>query len=493
MKVYLIGAGPGDPELITMKAKRIIEECDAVVYDDLIPGEILGLAPKDARKIYVGKRAGKDYLKQPEINDLILGLAREGLNVARVKGGDPCIFGRGGEEALFLHEHGVPFEIVPGITSAIAGPISAGIPPTHRGLAASVTFVTAHEDPAKESGFLDWSLLAKEPGTIVFLMGAGRIGAIASKLMEGGMASNTPCAVVQDATMPSQRQVVSTLLSVGVEAEKERMASPCIIVVGKVVSLSDKLTPRNDLPLSGMSVLITRPGHMAYGTSALFAKKGARAIVYPLIEISELPFEIPDLKTYDMLIFTSQNAVSLFFAKLAASGKDARALAGLEVFCIGPKTRDTLRLFGVAADGMASEFRAEGIVEMLKDRDLKGKRVCLPRAKGARPVLVEALKGQGAKVVEILVYDTIIPAQASAESFAAALDGVDTAVFTSPSGVRHALALLGGDPAKLEAKRLVAIGPITEQALARNGLKAAVTASEYTDEGIIEALTGETP
>lgn len=493
MKVYLIGAGPGDPELITLKAKRIIEDCDALVYDDLIPEAILELAPKDARKIYVGKRAGKEYMKQPEINGLILKLAQEGLSVARVKGGDPCIFGRGGEEALFLREHGIPVEIIPGITSAIAGPISAGIPPTHRGLAASVTFVTAHEDPTKESGFLDWTHLAKDPGTIVLLMGAGRIGAIASRLMGEGMGADTPCAVVQEATTPAQRQVVSTLKDIGEKAEMEHIASPCIIVVGRVVSLSEKLSSKNDLPLAGMSVLITRPEHLAYETSALFASKGARAIVYPLIEIAEMPFEIPDLKTYDMLIFTSQNAVSLFFAKLASAGKDARALSGMEVLCIGPKTRDALRDSGITADGMAAEFRAEGIIELLRDRDLSGKRVFLPRAKGARPVLVEALKNQGADVDEIMIYDTIIPKQANAETFASALDTVDTAVFTSPSGVRHALALLNGEPEQLACKRLVAIGPVTAQALEKNGLKVSLTASEYTDEGIIAALTGETP
>ena len=263
MKVFLIGAGPGDPELITIKARRILEGCDAVVYDDLIPEEVLGLAPREARKIYVGKRAGKEYMKQPRINELLLGLAQEGLDVARLKGGDPCIFGRGGEEALFLREHGVPVEIIPGITSAIAGPISAGIPPTHRGLAASVTFVTAHEDPTKESGFMDWAHLAKDPGTIVFLMGAGRIGAIAGRLMEEGMPADTPCAVVQDATTPSQRQVVSILESIGHEALLQHITSPCIIVVGKVVSLSGKLYSTNDLPLSGSQCsspgLITLP------------------------------------------------------------------------------------------------------------------------------------------------------------------------------------------------------------------------------------------
>lgn len=493
MKVFLIGAGPGDPELITLKAKRILEGCDAVVYDDLIPEEILGLAPGNARKIYVGKRGGKEYMKQPEINDLLVSLAREGLTIARVKGGDPCIFGRGGEEALFLAENGIPFEIVPGITSAIAGPISAGIPPTHRGLAASVTFVTAHEDPAKESGFLDWPHLAKDSGTIVFLMGAGRIGPIASRLMEEGMRADTPCAVVQDATTPSQRLIVSTLESIGQEAELNHITSPCIIIVGKVVGLSEKLSGKNDLPLAGMSVLVTRPDHLAFETASLFASKGARAVVYPLIEISPLLFELPDLKAYDMLIFTSQNAVSLFFDRLFSKGQDARAFSAIEVFCIGPKTRDTLKSYGIVADGMAQEFRAEGIVELLGARDLPGKKLCLPRAKGARPYLVEALREKGAKVDEIIVYDTILPRSATREGFLQALNGVDTAIFTSPSGIRHAVELLENDPATLASKRLVAIGPVTAKAMEGYGLTPAVIAEEYTDEGIIKALSGETP
>jgi uroporphyrinogen III methyltransferase/synthase len=311
--------------------------------------------------------------------------------------------------------------------------------------------------------------------------------------MEKGMAADTPCAVVQDATTPSQRQVISTLSSIGHEAELQHIASPCVIVVGKVVGLSEKLSIKKDLPLSGMSVLITRPGHLAYETSALFASKGARAVVYPLIEIAALPFEIPDLKTYDMLIFTSQNAVSLFFEKLFSQGKDARAFSLIEVFCIGPKTRDALKGYGIVADGMAREFRAEGIVELLAHRDLAGRKVCLPRARGARPYLVEALQAKGALVDEIIIYDTILPKTANPLGFLQALTGIDTAIFTSPSGIKHALELLKGEPALLGSKRLVAIGPVTAKAMEGFGLKPEIVADEYTDEGIIKALLGETP
>ena len=493
MKVYLIGAGPGDPELITVKARRVMDLCDAVVYDDLIPDEILSLAHLQAQRIYVGKRGGKESMKQPEINELLVSLARQGLTIARLKGGDPCIFGRGGEEALFLKEHGIPFEIIPGITSAIAGPVSAGIPPTHRGMASSVTFVTAHEDPAKEAGFLDWPHLAEETGTIVFLMGAGRISAIASRLIEEGMGPDTPCALVQDATTFQQRHIVSTLGSVGMEAKRHGFASPCIIVVGRVVSLSEKLYASKDQALKGMSVLITRPDHLAFETASLFASKGARAVIYPLIEISPLSFSIPDIASYGMFIFTSQNAVTLFLDKLFSDeGKDARAFSGVEILCIGPKTRKTLRSYGIVADGMAQEFRAEGIVELLEGRDLAGKKVCLPRAKGARPYLVEALQEKGAHVDEIFVYETVLPEGASADGFLKALEGIDTAVFTSPSGIKHAIELLKGEAAILSSKRLVAIGPVTAKAMEGYGLKPELVAQEYTDDGIIKVLLGET-
>lgn len=490
MKVYLIGAGPGDPGLITLKAARIMPHCDAVVYDDLIPREILGLAKPEARKIYVGKRAGRDYMKQPEINELLVSLAKQGMTIARLKGGDPCIFGRGGEEAVFLKEHGIPFEIIPGITSAIAGPISAGIPPTHRGLASSVKFITAHEDPGKSTGFLDWSLLAKDTGTLVFLMGASRIDQIASRLMDEGMRPDMPCAIVQNATTPLQRHIVSTLSDVGDEAKKEGIGSPSIVVVGEVARLSSELHTPVHKPLQGRSVLITRPLHLAMESAPLFTGYGARVVLYPLVEISPLPFDMPDISSFSIFIFTSQNAVPLFLERMFSAGLDARSFSGKEIYCIGPKTRETLREYGIIADGMAEEYRAEGIVDMLKENDLSGKMVCLPRAKGARAYLAEALKGKGAEVEEVFIYETTIPKDANREDFLAALAEVDTAIFTSPSGVRHALALLEDDKAPLKTKHLAAIGPVTASAMEKAGIPADLTAGEYTDSGIIEALKG---
>ncbi len=491
MKVYLIGAGPGDPELITLKASRLIAACDVVVYDDLIPTEILLTARPGATKIYVGKRGGRKYMKQPEINELLVSLAQEGHTVARLKGGDPCIFGRGGEEALYLHEHQIPFEIIPGISSAVAGPISAGIPPTHRGYAASVKFVTAHEDPAKESGFLDWANLAADSGTIVFLMGARRIASIAEKLMAEGMPGDTACALVKDATTFSQRHVVSVLERVGDDAIEHKISSPCIMVVGKVATLSSTLYTREALPLSGKSVLITRPAHLAMKTASLFASQGARCIVYPLVEIAPLEFALPDLASYDLFIFTSQNAVPLFLDRMFSSGMDARALSGKQLVCIGPKTRDALLGYGLIADAVAEEFRAEGIMELLSDRDLAGRRVCLPRAKGARSYLRDALLERGAAVDEIFVYETILPREATPADFSQALGDACSVVFTSPSGFGNAVRLLDGDLSVLAGKQLIAIGPVTAQAMESRGLLPHLVAQEYTDEGIIRALKGE--
>jgi uroporphyrinogen III methyltransferase/synthase len=307
------------------------------------------------------------------------------------------------------------------------------------------------------------------------------------------MGPDTPCALVQDATTFRQRHIVSTLGSVGMEAKRHGFASPCIIVVGRVVSLSEKLYASKDQALKGMSVLITRPDHLAFETASLFASKGARAVIYPLIEISPLSFSIPDIAAYGTFIFTSQNAVTLFLDRLFSEGKDARAFSGVEILCIGPKTRETLKSYGIVADGMAQEFRAEGIVELLEGRDLAGKKVCLPRAKGARPYLVEALQEKGAHVDEIFVYETVLPEGASADGFLKALEGIDTAVFTSPSGIKHAVELLKGEAAILSSKRLVAIGPVTAQAMEGYGLKPELVAREYTDDGIIKVLLGETP
>lgn len=488
MKVYLIGAGPGDPRLLTLKAADIIKQCDVVVYDDLVSPEILGLAGDEVQKIYVGKRAGRDYMKQPRINTLVMDLAQKGQVVARLKGGDPCVFGRGGEEAMFLKECGIPFEIVPGVTSAIAGPVYAGIPLTYRGYSSSLRIITAHEDPYKADGFLDWSLMAKDSGTLVILMGASRIASIASRLIGEGMDPLIPCALVQEATTPVQRYCITTLQDAGKDAERAKIASPCIIVIGRVVELSRTLYTKERLPLSGKTVLVTRPLHLSSNMARLLTSMGACPVVYPLIELRELGFDLVDPAVYDVFIFTSQNAVDMYFARMYSEGLDARAFKGVKIICIGPKTRQALKRYGIMADFMAEDYRAEGVMAIPYMRKLKGKRVCLPRARGARPWLKEALEDKGNLVDEIFVYETIIPHDADKAGFERALDQVDIVIFTSPSGARNAAKLLDGDISRLKDRSLAAIGPVTQHAMEALGMHPEWVAAQYTDEGIMAIL-----
>jgi uroporphyrinogen III methyltransferase/synthase len=491
MKVYIIGTGPGDPELLTLKAARIIGECDVVVYDDLIPHAILALAKQDAKKVYVGKRGGKPHIKQDEINKILIDLAQKGHSVARLKGGDPFIFGRGGEEALFLKKHNIDFEVIPGITSAIAAPTEAGIPATHRGLASSFSIITAHEDPTKDETSLNWSVIARQTGTLTFLMGASKIASIAESLMKHGMDKKMPCALIEDATSGVSRHVISTLKDVGALSIKKKISSPCVMLVGKVANLSKKLYKSKDLALKGKTILITRPHHLAWETSLLFSALGAKTFVYPLVEIKPIKFPLPKIEGYNMFIFTSQNAVDIFMEKMIASKLDARAFANKEIWAIGPKTQKALKRYGIIADGMASEFRAEGIVKKLASKNLRDMRICLPRALEARPYLVDELTEKGAKVDEIWVYETILPGQADENEFRDILDKVNTVLFTSPSGVKNAVSLLKDDAKTVFSEKItVAIGPVTSACMEELGMHPTLIAKTYTDEGMIEALKG---
>lgn len=494
MKVYIIGTGPGDPELITLKAARIIGLCDVLVYDDLIPHAILALGRKDAFRIYVGKRGGKPLSAhggQDKINMLLVDLAKKGYKVARLKGGDPFIFGRGGEEAAFLSENNIDFEIIPGITSAIAAPMYAGIPPTHRSISSSLHIATAHEDPSKTDSFLDWSLLAKDKGTLVFLMGASRIASIADSLIKNGMDVTTPCALVQDATEGRQRHIISILKDVGQASITHGITSPCVMIVGKVVNLSKALYKEKELPLKGKTILVTRPQTLAWSTSRLFSSLGANVFVYPLIDIVEIAFDIPDMSAYDMFIFTSQNAARIFLGKIYSCGIDARTFSGKELWAIGPKTKDALKEHGLLADGMAGVFSAEGIVEQLKDRDLEKMNICIPRAKGARPYLVDSLRKNGAHVDELFVYETRLPPHADSGELTDMLSKVDTVIFTSPSGVKNAFKILGDDIKTLvDKKTLVAIGPVTGACMETLGITSYIQAKTYTDSGIVDSLKG---
>ncbi|HYU52382.1 MAG TPA: uroporphyrinogen-III C-methyltransferase, partial [Gemmatimonadaceae bacterium] len=407
-KVFLVGAGPGDPGLITVRGKQLIDTADAVVYDALANSILL---PPGARTTgrpelyYVGKRSGaKDTVTQDEINSLLVKLAREGKRVVRLKGGDPFVFGRGSEEAQAMNDASVSFEIVPGITAGIAAPAYAGIPVTHRGLSTSVSFVTGHEDPAKPNTQTNWEALAKSGGTIVLYMGVKTLSNVSAALIGGGMPGDIPAAAIQWGTHPKQRTVVATLETLPAKAVEQNMSAPVITVIGWSVVLRDELNWFEGRPLFGRRIVVTRAAQQAAELSERLRELGADVIEMPATQLARLDLaplraEIDRLSLYSWLIFTSKNAISIFWEQLLGAGKDARDLAGLNVAAVGPASAGALLEHGIAVDVIPNRFVAEGLIEMLQTRDdLGGAKVLYVTAEGARDVLPRALKDLGADV-----------------------------------------------------------------------------------------------
>ena len=398
MKVYLIGAGPGDPGLLTIKGKDILEKADVVVYDYLANDTLLGYARPDAERIYVGKVAGNHALPQDGINKLIIEKAKEGKIVARLKGGDPYIFGRGGEEAEELLDAGVPFEEVPGISSTIAGPAYAGIPLTHRSFSSSVTLITGHENPDKPGSVHNWKALAASANTLVFVMGMKNLPDIARNLIEAGLSPDTPAALVHWGTTAKHRSLAATLGTLHEEGVRQGFTNPSVIIVGKVVTLRDRLNWFEQKPLLGRSVVVTRAREQASGLAAQLADLGAEVIQFPTIDIkpledySSVDAAVRNLGAYDWLIFTSANGVKCFWERLEAQGLDARALYGLQVAAIGPATAQAVRTHGIAPDFVPEAYIAESVAEGLIGLGMDGKKVLLPRAREAREVLPEELR-----------------------------------------------------------------------------------------------------
>ncbi len=496
--VYLVGAGPGDPGLLTVKARACLKKATAVVYDNLADSRILALVPKGAECIYVGKRAGNHAMEQKDISQLLVRLAKEGKCVVRLKGGDPFVFGRGGEEALFLAENNLPFEVIPGVTSAIAVPAYAGIPVTHRGVAVSFAVVTGHEDPTKEASGIDWEKLATGIDTLIFLMGVSNLSAITAKLMLCGRPGATPAALIRYGTRPTQETLITTLANIADDARKAMLKPPAIFIVGEVVRFREKLrwfdlpTTR---PLLGKRVLVTRARAQASKLTKELEALGAFSIEVPTICIKEpsdggasLTSAIYHLADYDWLIFTSVNGVEHFFRALYKGGKDARALSALKVAAIGPATAARLADYGIRADSVPKEYRAEAIVEALKSDIKKGTRILLARAEKARAVLPESLHALGAKVDVVASYRI---EQAAADGAALAkklLCGqIDLVTFTSSSTAKNLCAILGGaEP--LRHTRSVAIGPITANTCKELGIQPAAVAKEYTIRGLIQTI-----
>ncbi|MFZ5571643.1 MAG: uroporphyrinogen-III C-methyltransferase [Thermodesulfobacteriota bacterium] len=496
-KVYLIGAGPGDPGLLTIKGRECIACADVVVYDYLASPRLLAFAAEQAERIYVGKKGGDHTLSQDGINALLVEKAKAGNTVARLKGGDPFIFGRGGEEAEVLIKAGIPFEIVPGVTSAIAAPAYAGIPLTHRKFTSTLAFITGHEDPTKTATDIDWESLARGIGTLVFLMGVKNLPRIVEKLLEHGRGKETPAALVSWGTTARQKTVAGTLGTIVENVQAAGLTSPAVIIVGEVVTLRETMQWFENRPLMGKRILVTRARSQASDLVTRLGEMGADCIEYPTIRIeaaadtTALDRAIDGLAGYDWLVFTSVNGVRCFFEQLFRKGRDARALGHLRTAVIGPATARQLRDFGVCSDITPKTYRAESIVEAFAETDMRSKRVLLPRARGARPILPVELENQGAIVDEIITYEAR-PVTEQAEQLLASLreKAVDMVTFTSSSTVTHFRNLLpDGEVQDLMAGVTVAsIGPITSDTARDLGFTVHVTADEYTIPGLCAAI-----
>jgi len=499
--IYLVGSGPGDPGLFTLKGVRCMEEADVVVYDRLAPEALLGYARPEAEKIYVGKKPGDPTMSQDEINDLLVEKGRAGMTVVRLKGGDPYIFGRGGEEALALNRAGLPFEVVPGVTSGVAAPAYAGIPVTHRNVSTSVAFVTGHEDPTKGSPDVDWEELANGAETLVLYMGVGRLQEISTRLIEAGRSRETPVACVQWGTLPEQRTVTGTLQDIATRVAKANLKPPAIIVVGDVVALREKgLDWYERRPLFGRRVVVTRARAQAGELSAELERLGAEVHEFPTIEISPpedygpLDAAIRDLDSFGLIVFTSANGVDAFLNRLRHHGLDLRAVPrDAKVAAIGPATAERIERAGLRVDVVPEEYRAESLIGALDVSTLAGESVLIPRAKVAREILPEKLREAGAEVVVPPAYESV-PLSEGKEKVSVRLRSgeIDCVTFTASSTVENFVGAFGVDEAArlLDDTRVACIGPITAETARKRGLRVDAEADEYTISGLVEAVTG---
>jgi uroporphyrinogen III methyltransferase/synthase len=490
--VYLVGAGPGDPGLLTVRAAELVARAGVLVYDALVNPAILEARRADAELVYVGKRGGDHSRTQDEINALLVELGKGERSVVRLKGGDPFVFGRGGEEALALREAGVPFEVVPGVTAGVAASAYAGIPVTQRGMTSSLTLLTGHEDPTKADTDLNWEALARV-GTLVFYMGVGRMEENFRRLADAGKPADTPAAVVEWGTYPRQRTVTGTIATLPALAKDAGIGAPALVVVGDVVSLRERLRWFDARPLSGRRVLVTRARTQASELADALEALGAEVVQFPTIRIADAPdpaalrSAAARAAAFDWIVFTSANGVERFWAALAETGGDTRALGGARVCAIGPATAAALDARGVRADLVPGEYVGEGVVDALAAADdLAGRRILLPRAEVARSALPDGLRQRGAEVVEVAAYSTV-PDGAEAESVRERLakGGVDYVTFTASSTVRNFVDLAGTE---LGGARVVSIGPITSITARELGLTVAAEAAEFTIPGLVSAL-----
>lgn len=492
-KVWLVGAGPGDPDLITCRGRTVLERAEVVLYDALSHPELLEYAP-GAELINVGKRYGERSPAQETITRELIAHAQKGKRVVRLKGGDPMLFARGSEEALALEEAGIPFEVVPGIASPVAAAEFSGIPLTHRDLSSSVTFITGSDQAGREWTKEAWTRLATATGTICVLMGMRRIREITSALIEGGRDPNTPAAVVRWAARPEQQTLTGPLHGIADLVESKGLRSPAIIIVGEVVGLRERLAWYDTKPLFSQRILVTRPRAQAAETVSKIRARSAFALVAPAIRIAPPPdpsaFEdaVRRAKSFDWVVFTSQNGVDSFFHTAQELGLDARLFGSARIATIGPKTASALTRYGLRSDLVAPEYIAESLTEELLKLSPRPERVLLARALEAREVLPEALTKAGIFVEIAFAYRTELVSGDEAEQLKKALESSTTVLLTSSSIVRSLVQAIGFDTSLLEDKTILSIGPVTSATARELGLTVHVEAREYTIDGALDAL-----
>ncbi len=495
-RVYLVGGGPGDPGLLTLRGREALERADVVVYDALVSEQLLAHAPPKAERIYVGKRAGRHSMPQNEINALLVEHARAGRTVVRLKGGDPFVFGRGGEEALALEEAGVPFEVVPGVTAGVAAPAFAGVPVTHRGAASAVALITGHEADERTESALDWDALARFPGTLVFYMGVGKLASIGRRLVEHGLDPETPAAAVRWGTTPEQRTITGTVATLPEAVREANLGPPAVVIVGDVVRLRERLAWFERRPLFGRRIVVTRARSQASRLAAALEALGAEAIEAPAIRIEppedpeRLRVAIASCRAYDWIVFTSVNGVAAFFEMMSGMGLDTRVLAGRRIAAIGPATAARLGDFGIRADLQPDAYTSAGIVSALADAvNLRGVRVLCPRADIAPKDLTEALEARGAVVDDIAAYRTVADdAGAAGVAERLAAGKVDWLTFTSSSTVRNFLDSVAAEAVRATDVRIASIGPVTSRTLREAGLEPTAEANPHTIPALVAAI-----
>lgn len=496
--VYLVGAGPGDAGLLTLRGAELLGRADVVVYDALVNAELLALAPASAEIIYGGKRARDHAIPQPQLNQLLIDKARQGKTVVRLKGGDPYVFGRGGEEAEQLADAGVPFEVVPGVSSFVAVPNYAGVPLTHRDFCSKLTLITGHEDPAKEASHIDWAQVARTPGTKVIMMGTDRIGQIAETLVGHGMNAATPVAMVRWGTTGRQQSIEGTLGTIAQVAANTKIGPPTVAVIGEVVKLRSKLNWFEQRPLFGRRVVVTRSKEQAPQLSRRLQELGAETLEIPTIKIEPpskpqgLVDALLELNSYDWLVFTSPNGVTRFFDYFFRHFHDMRDIGGARIAAIGPATAGKLKELHLQVDLMPDDALASSIAEAFAEYEsVENLKICLLRAEVANRELPAALEAMGAIVDDIAIYrtapDTADPGGAAARLLES---GADWITFTSASTVEHFHARfeLPQLLKKFPQLKVASIGPETSAALAALGLKPAVEAKSHTIPGLVDCL-----